>query len=460
MQEGVRVLFNSYAFLFFFLPMVLVVFFALGRRSAQRAHVWLLLASLAFYGFWDVRFLPLLLLSIAGNYFVSGRILAGRRLPWFLLGLAFDLGLLGYYKYLGFFVSVLDAAGAEIPVPQIVLPLGISFFTITQVLFLYDCYAGTVQERRPLDYALFVAFFPHLLAGPILYHKQMMAQFRQEGLTRICWENVVRGGALFVIGLAKKVLLADAFAPFVAQGFSHAADLSAAGAWTAAGLYMIQLYFDFSGYSDMAVGLSRMMNLEIPVNFNAPYRAASLINFWQRWHISLTNAITACVYLPLLRHLSGTMFRRTMIASFVAFFVVGIWHGAGWTFVVFALLHATGIVVNYVWRYCALPCPRWLGHVLTLGFVLVTMVVFRAADVAQAGLVLTAMLGGSGQMLAGVPWALVAAAVVILAVVPPSQVLVARFFRRDVVWLAGLLGLFVFAVLQLNRYSEFLYFQF
>ena len=461
-------LFNSYDFLFLFLPVALAGYFLLGRTKKNGlANVWLIFASLVFYAYWDWQFLPVLLVSMIGNYFFAGRIqtafAAGCRRAchrWFLLGIAFDLGMLGYYKYMSFFVKNLDRLGFGLPIPDIALPLGISFFTITQLLYLYDSYKGVARDHDPVRYALFVSFFPHLLAGPILYHRQMMHQFADEKLRRFDWENFVRGAVFFTIGLAKKCLVADALAIYVNDGWAHLSTLSLFTGWLVAISYMLQLYFDFSGYSDMAVGLARMMNLSIPINFKAPYRATSLITFWQRWHISLTNAITACVYLPLLRHISGTMFRRTVVASFVAFFIVGIWHGAGWTFVVFALLHATGIVVNYVWRYCALPCPRWLGHVLTLGFVLVTMVVFRAADVAQAGLVLTAMLGGSGQMLAGVPWALVAAAVVILAVVPPSQVLVARFFRRNVVWLAGLLGLFIYAVLQLNRYSEFLYFQF
>ena len=486
-------LFNSYEFLFLFLPVTLAGYFLLGRtEKSGLANVWVIFASLFFYAYWDWHFLPVLLVSMAGNYFLAGRIqtaFAAGREPacrrWFWLGLAFDLGMLGYYKYTGFVARNLDRLGAGIPMPDIVLPLGISFFTITQLLYLYDSYKGVARDHDPVRYALFVSFFPHLLAGPILYHRQMMHQFADEKLRRFGWENVARGAVLFTIGLAKKCLIADALAVYVNDGWAHLGELSLFTGWLVAISYMLQLYFDFSGYSDMAVGLARMMNLTIPVNFKAPYRAASLIAFWQRWHISLTNAITACVYYPLVQALGRRTLARSIFAASVTLFLVGIWHGAGVTFGIFAALNAVGLAVNHVWRAKGGHMPKACAHVLLLLFVLTFLVFFRAPSVYDACQMLT-ILGGAqgvlwpakvtalashvGLVLApgNVPGALLPKAIFVLAILlvafaPPSQDLVKRLqpdtraFR-----LAPLaLGLLLAAcVLQFGAVTQFLYFQF
>ena len=283
-------LFNSYIFIFLFFPVVLTGYFLLGRSGkTQRTSLWLLLASLAFYGYWNVKYLPLLVGSILINYFFSGRILDAKENSsvrkariFFFLGLAFNLLLLGYYKYTGFLLEAANSLGAHFEVLHVFLPFGISFFTITQVLYLVDCYEGVAKDHGFLRYALFVSFFPHLLSGPILYHKPMMSQFKNGELLRVDWDNMSRGMALFIIGLMKKVMLADVFSAFVASGFSHTTDIGIVFAWLTILAYMMQLYFDFSGYSDMAVGMSRMMNISIPINFNSPYRAKSLIDFWRR----------------------------------------------------------------------------------------------------------------------------------------------------------------------------------
>lgn len=490
-------LFNSYDFLFLFLPVTLAGYFLLGRsKKSGLANVWLIAASLAFYAYWDISFLPLLVLSIIGNYVLAGRIQAavrdGRdaaRRAWFLLGLAFDLGMLGYYKYYGFIVTNLDRLGAGIPVPDIVLPLGISFFTITQLLYLYDSHQGVARDHDPVRYALFVSFFPHLLAGPILYHRQMMHQFADEKLRRFQWENVARGAALFTIGLAKKVLIADPLALYVNAGWGDLAGLSLFSGWLTAIAYTLQLYFDFSGYSDMAVGLARIMNLSIPINFNAPYRAASLITFWQRWHISLTNAITACVYYPLVGALSHGKKRalgHSIFAASVTLFLVGIWHGAGWTYVVFAAMNAVGIAINYVWRAKGLSMPAPLAHLLLLLCVVVTMVFFRAPSVTDACQMLAVMAGAQGVLwpqkitalaahaglalpVGNVPGALPKAvflvALALVAFAPTSNDFVKRLrpdaasrVLRIAPYVLGIL--FALGVWQLSAVTQFLYFQF
>ena len=323
-------LFNSYEFIFLFLPIVLAIYFFLGNKLNKSANIWLMFASLFFYGYWDIHYLPLLMGSIAINFIIAGQIIKSRQNDnllksklLFLAGLIFNIGLLGYYKYLDFFLKNLNRLGADFELMNLILPLGISFFTITQLLYLFDCHEGLVKDHKLANYALFVSFFPHLMAGPILYHRQMMKQFNNSKLRKLNWSNISAGLSLFVIGLMKKVLIADELSPYVGMGFSNAAGLDCFTAWLTAISYMLQLYFDFSGYSDMAVGLSRMMNLEIPINFNSPYRAASMINFWQRWHISLTNAITACVYMPIVKYLKTRTLSHTIIASFIAFFIVG-----------------------------------------------------------------------------------------------------------------------------------------
>lgn len=462
-------LFNSYEFIFLFLPVVLGGYFFLGKHNDRGALVFLLLAGFFFYGWWDVRYLPLLLGSILGNYLISLLILKAkpgrRRNLAFLLGLIFNLGLLSYYKYLDFFLTVAgQLTGREMPLLHNILPLGISFFTITQLLYLVDCRAGLVKETGLLRYSLFVSFFPHLLAGPILYHRQMMAQLGNKDCRRFSWENLSRGAALFIIGLGKKVLIADAFIVFVNQGFGGAANLHLIDAWLTALAYMLQLYFDFSGYSDMAMGLSRMMGYEIPVNFNAPYRARSVIAFWQRWHMSLTGALTACIYMPLARSFKKPTFWKMTAASAFTLFIVGIWHGAGWTYVAFAALQAAGITVNHLWKKTGRNLTAPMAHGLTLLFIIVSLVIFRAPDMHTARLMLSAMAGSHTMLvpweaLKALPWQEMAAGLLIVALAPPSQDFVKKLCLHPGYALVLAL-VFTFSVLHLYQISDFLYFQF
>ena len=473
-------LFNSYEFIFLFFPVVLVIYFILGRKLSSIANTWLMLASLFFYGWWSIDYLPLLIGSIIINYLIAGWIIKSRSRISFVTGLIFNLGLLGYYKYLDFFLENLNYFGANLELINIILPLGISFFTITQLLYLFDCYEGVAKDHDLIHYALFVSFFPHLMAGPILYHRQMMKQFNDPELRRINWANISRGLTLFVIGLVKKVIIADSLSPYVGLGYSHTAELDCFTAWLTAISYMLQLYFDFSGYSDMAVGLSRMMNLEIPINFNSPYRATGMINFWQRWHISLTNAITACVYMPIVKYLKTRTLMHTVTASFVAFFIVGIWHGAGWTFVIFAILNAVGVIVNYVWKYYKHSMSKVMAHIVTLLYVLLTMVFFRASTVQDAINVFKAMFGMTeivypqkivtlashfglnipvGDVPGTLPKIVFVTAVLLVAFCPNSNQLI-KNFQPSYTWLAITTIGFLLAFLFMTQPTEFLYFQF
>ena len=474
-------LFNSYAFIFGFLPVALVGYFLLGRwREGRFANAWLVLASLFFYGYWTPRYLPLLLTSIAVNYFLGGRILQaqadmprhGRRGGggFFFLGVAFNLGLLCWFKYMDFLIgNVNRLLGADLPLLHIVLPLGISFFSVTQMVYLIGVYFYKEGRgpRNIVDYALFVSFFPHLLAGPILYHKPMMRQFADSRLRVPQAENMARGLALFTVGLAKKTVIADSFIAPVAAGFAGAGSLSFADGWLLALSYALQLYFDFSGYSDMAVGAARMLNLEIPVNFRAPFRATSLSDFWSRWHMSLTATIMAYIYTPLLRLRRQVTLAWLACVTVTTMVVIGIWHGAGWTYVVFGLVHGLGLTVNQGWKHFHLPMPRPLARLLTLGFVIAACVLFRADSLSQAWTVYQAMFGfhglhwlTEGMRASMASPAILALGLLLVGFCPESNELVKKYFRPSLLWAAGLAAAFAFSVLQFTQITAFLYFQF
>ncbi|PWB33115.1 MBOAT family protein [Pseudomonas sp. SDI] len=424
-------LFNSYLFLLLFLPLTLAAHYLIGAVSLRLAAVWLCFTSLLFYGWWNPQFVLLLIGSIAFNYLISQIILSlsGRaRLQLLVtgLGVAADLALLFHYKY---FVTLVNFAHdwglGSGRLDDIILPLGISFFTFTQIGFLLDCRAGIVKERSLLSYVLFVTFFPHLIAGPILHHKEMMPQFAQRDSYRLRAENLSVGGMLFVIGLAKKVLLADPIAPYADAGFAEPGALQFWAAWGTGIAYALQLYFDFSGYSDMALGLAKMFGIRFPLNFNSPYKASSIIDFWARWHMTLTRYLTAYLYYPVAMAVSNFRSKRNMpvgtqgVSSpggFAATIVLptaftmglaGIWHGAGLQFLIFGLLHAAYLSINHAWRIFVVgrtpgakrPPTRLkkAGYVLlTFAAVIVAQAFFRAENSHDALLLVEGMFGLRG----------------------------------------------------------------
>ncbi|HEY3308896.1 MAG TPA: MBOAT family O-acyltransferase, partial [Desulfuromonadaceae bacterium] len=368
-------LFNSFEFILLFLPLTLLVYFVLLRkRLTIAAKSWLLFASLFFYSWWDARYLPLILGSILFNYTIGGLLAeyeSGGKRPVskktiFVIGIAANIGLLCWFKYMDFFIGTANGLlGTQLPLLKIVLPLGISFFTITQIAFLVDAYEGLVEERNLLNYALFVTFFPHLLAGPILHHKEMMPQFERMRNKVINWKNLYLGLMLFFLGLFKKVVMADTFSVWASAGFDSVQPLHLFAAWLASLSYTFQLYFDFSGYSDMAVGIGWMFNISLPINFNSPYKATGMIDFWKRWHITLTNFVTTYLYTPILRAFGRITFTNSLAAIFLAMLISGFWHGAGWTFIIWGGMHGLGLVVNHIWKKKKLPMPSFLGWLIT-----------------------------------------------------------------------------------------------
>ena len=401
-------LFNSFPFIAVFLPVSLLVYFWLNRlRLVLAADSWLLAASVFFYGWWDIRYVPLLLGSILFNYTIGSLLTVQEgkqpkfsRSVVFLTGISVNLLVLGYFKYADFFLGSINAvSGSSLPLLKLVLPLGISFFTITQIAFLVDSYEGLAEERNLLHYGLFVTFFPHLLAGPILHHKDMMPQFGQLRNKVLNYRNLSTGLFLFMLGMFKKVVIADTVGPLANEGFLNSATITLIDAWVASLAYTTQLYFDFSGYSDMALGVAWMFNIRLPANFNSPYKATSIIDFWKRWHMTLTNFITTYVYTPIVRSFSRVTFSVSLAAIFLSMLVSGFWHGAGWTYVLWGGLHGFTLVLNHWWRKKKIKMPQAVGWLLTFGFVNFSMVLFRAKDMGEAWRMLWAMSGCNGVIL-------------------------------------------------------------
>jgi D-alanyl-lipoteichoic acid acyltransferase DltB (MBOAT superfamily) len=513
-------LFNSYPFLLAFLPVVWLGAVFLNRWAPRNLYlVWLVLASLAFYGWNEPWLLTLIVGSMAFNFAVGRRLTApvsesraaqallGRR-AMLALGIAGNLALIGYFKYAGFAMQNLALLWpGEWSLPQIALPLGISFYTFQQIAYLVDAYRGEVRRHDLAGYSLFVSFFPQLVAGPIVHHRDLLDQFARKQRFALNSANLSIGLTIFTIGLAKKVLLADACAPFATAVFNAAEQgraFSLAEAWGAACLYALQLYFDFSGYSDMAIGLSRMFAIRLPLNFDSPYKATGIIDFWRRWHMTLSQFLRDYLYVPLggNRHGPARRYANLLITMLLG----GLWHGAGWTFVLWGGLHGIMLIVNHVWRgalkSAGMTMPdslavRTASRLATFLCVVLAWVLFRAATLAGAGRMYAGLCGlHSASWLGSETWHAarldpVHAAIWIalgLAIVwglPNTQELMGRvrpalgYWRRPLeaqLWSERLLGwmqwrphpvvavwyagLFVTAFSALAELSEFIYFHF
>lgn len=482
-------LFNSYQFIFCFLPVALVVFYFLCQKHLLvAARAWLVLCSLAFYAYWDYRYLVLLLCSIAFNYTIGSAIDRAPQVKarWLLaLGVSVDLSLLCYYKYAMFLLGASNRfMHTDFVIPQIVLPLGISFFTFTQIAYLVDVYRREVKDFHWLGFSLFVTFFPHLIAGPIMWHKSVIPQFYRLRNFIFSQRNFALGLAVFIIGLSKKVLIADNIAGWVSPVFNNASRVGILEAWAGALAYTFQLFFDFSGYSDMAVGLAFMLNIVIPINFESPYLTTSIIDFWRSWHISLSTFLRDYLYIPLGGNRCGKV--RHYWNMFLTMLLGGIWHGAGWTFVAWGGLHGTYLIVNHKWRDCKIALPTPIAWLLTFTLAVIGWVFFRAAHIGDALKLLATMFGGGALT---IPWNapcaeqvsrmlhlpirsgetyLIGGKTSLLVIVflfvfmrflPPTRVVVKSFQPR--IGLAIALSLmFTVSILSLNKVSEFLYFQF
>lgn len=511
-------LFNSMEFIAGFLPVVLLGFFLLTGSGRQRLAVtWLTVVSLVFYGWWNPVYVPLLVGSMLFNYLLGGYLRRHPSRRILALAVAANALLLVYYKYTGFLFSTLDAA-LELGwrVEDIILPLAISFFTFQQIAYLVDAHDGVVEEHDFANYCQFISFFPQLIAGPITHHGEMLAQFNDRDSFRARIDNLSLGATVFLLGLFKKVVIADTLALKATPVFSLAADGTVPAfydAWTGALTYTLQIYFDFSGYSDMAIGLALLFGISLPANFNSPFKARNVIDYWSRWHMTLTRFLTAYIYNPVVLRVTrarmaagkpqprrgkmtlGTFLALVAYPTVFTMFISGIWHGAGWQFVVFGLLHGFYLVVAHGWRAWKvrqgwkLDSEVWwhqaLAVLVTFQCVVVAMVFFRAADVPAALAVLQGMLGLSPDSvhMDRSDFAYIAALLAFVWGMPNVQQWMGHFrtalnYQAQLHWTerllpvsawrpsaihgmaVGVLGFFALAIAFSMAPTEFLYFQF
>jgi len=407
-------LFTSSAFFWVYLPIVFLGYYLMGRRSPIWAAAWLFLASVVFYGYWMPEFIFLLIGSILCNYWVGSNIgkldpLYGtqsqRRLAkyWLIAGISVDLAVLAYFKYAGFFVANVNALlGVDWSLGKIILPIGISFFTFTQIAFLADAYQRGTKEYKFIHFGLFVTYFPHLIAGPVLHHTQMMPQFKESATYRLNFPNIAAGLLIFAIGLFKKIVLADGISPYADAIFNAAAasqQPDIVEAWMGALAYTFQLYFDFSGYSDMAIGLSWMFNVRLPYNFNSPYKALNISDFWRRWHMTLSAFLRDYLYIPLGGNKKGPL--RRYINLLLTMVLGGLWHGANWTFIFWGTLHGAYLVINHAFQKFTGQHLEQLRRtrlftlfswVLTFVSAVIAWVFFRASDFPSALRILSGLV--------------------------------------------------------------------
>ena len=382
-------LFNSYEFIFLFLPITLILYFWLNRYNKNKlAKAWLVIASLYFYSYFHKSYLILITVSILVNYFIGQKLSSNKyniiqRKILLTIGVVFNLGGLGYFKYYDFFVSNINVLlGTNFTLLHILLPLGISFFTFQQLSFIVDSYKRYDLTYDFLDYCLFVTFFPQLIAGPIVLPTEMLPQFEAEENKKINWENMNKGLYIFSIGLAKKVIIADTIANFANAGFDMMDKLNFVEAWLTSISYTLQLYFDFSGYCDMAIGIGLMFNIILPANFNSPYKSTNIQEFWKRWHMTLGRFMTNYLYIPLGGNRKGE--GKTLRNLFIVFLASGIWHGAGWNFIIWGMLHGICIVIHRVWKNSGRKLNKLVGWFITINLVNIFWVFFRAQTVTDA----------------------------------------------------------------------------
>ncbi len=368
------------------------------------AKIWLVLASLFFYAYWNIDYIVLIVVSIVVNFMIGNLLHKTKhhktektpfRKTTLSIGIIFNLGLLGYYKYTDFFIENANVLlNADFPLLNLLLPLAISFFTFQQVAYLVDCYKADTQEYNFLNYCLFVLFFPQLIAGPIVHHREMMPQFFNTENAYLNINNLAKGVFIFSIGLFKKVVIADTFAIWANAGFDSQVALSFFDAWGASLSYTFQLYYDFSGYTDMAIGAALMFNIHLPANFNSPYKALNIQDFWRRWHMTLSRWLKDYVYIPLGGNRLGSF--RTYLNLMLTFVLGGLWHGAGWTFILWGSLHGLALVIHRFWQQFQIKLPYFFAWLITFAFINFTWVIFRAEDMQTAMNIFKGMLGFHG----------------------------------------------------------------
>lgn len=485
-------LFPSFEFIFLFLPIVFIVYAMLSKyKWFNGAKIMLILASIIFYAYWDYRYLIILFFSIGFNYIVGKKLHTSPNKKLLAFGVTVNLGLLAYFKYVDFFIENLNwVIGTSLPLLHIALPLAISFYTFQQIGFLVDSYNGKVGEIQFINYVLFIVFFPQLIAGPIVQHKYVIPQFEKKQTFQLNYQNLTVGLFIFVAGLFKKVVIADSIALWATPGFDEATTLTFFEAWGSALAYTFQLYFDFSGYSEMAVGLGLMFNIKLPINFNSPYKANSIIDFWRSWHMTLSSFLRDYLYIPLGGNRHGII--RKYRNLFLTMFLGGIWHGAGWTFVIWGALHGFYNIINHSFRdikkrfqfkfgtvetavTATTVSQKWNGltfltrvssRILTFLAVVVGWVFFRAETMPDAIKVFHGMLGLNGAPFGKLDYfqgsleLFVLFGLFLWVNLLPNTIQLSKRLKPNWKWALLISMLFVISILFIHRKAGFLYFQF
>lgn len=453
-------LFNSYEFILLYLPVTLFVYYKIAKVFDRNvAKYFLILASLIFYSYWDISNLPVLLFSICINYLIGHNLQKNRKVTLLVIGIIFNIVYLMYFKYMNFIIDNLNCFfSTDFVNNHIELPLGISFFTFTQTAYLVDVYRGETKDYTKSDFLLFVTIFPHLIAGPILYHKDIIPQFSFFENYKVNYKNLVYGLFWFIIGLFKKTVIADTLSEFVKAIYVNTASLSTIDAWIGSLAYTLQLYFDFSGYSEMAIGLGLMLNLNLPINFNSPYKSQSIIEFWRKWHITLSTFLKNYLYIPLGGNRNGKHLRNIMITMFLG----GIWHGAGWTFIFWGILHGVFICINHLWRKLNISLPVFISWLMTFNCVNIAWILFRSENIYDAINIILAMFSSNFTYelfsIKQIIIVLVCLSIVIL--LPNVEIIVKKYMKINYKYLFLMVTLFLISFFNMYRKTEFLYFQF
>ncbi|HIP01981.1 MAG TPA: MBOAT family protein [Campylobacterales bacterium] len=470
-------LFNSYVFIFAFLPITFFVYFYLNsKRLTEGSKAFLVLSSLFFYSWWNIAYLPIILVSMLFNYVVGVSLSKDKehtrvsKKVLLSIGVIVNVALLGYFKYADFLIENVNLTiDGNIPLLHLALPLAISFFTFQQIAYLVDSYRGETKEYDFLNYANFVTFFPQLIAGPIVHHAEMMPQFANVRNKLMNYKNIAMGLFIFSIGLFKKVVIADTFAVWATNGFDVAKHLNFFEAWATSLSYTFQLYFDFSGYTDMAIGAALLFNIKLPINFNSPYKATDIQDFWRRWHITLSRFLKDYIYIPLGGNRKGSF--RTYNNLMATFIIGGLWHGAGWTFIFWGFMHGAALVVHRAWNSFGFKMNMVIGWFITFNFINISWVFFRAKEWDDALKVLEGMFFGkivfstSASVLlnaiSGSRWTVVwLVGIFIITLFTKNTMQYADGIKISNKLMLYAAVLFTVGILSLNKVSEFLYFNF
>ena len=493
-------LFNSYEFIFAFLPITFFIYFYLNsKRLTTASKAFLVFSSLFFYSYWNVAYLPLILGSMLFNYVIGNSLSKSNsdelnkkginktfsNKTILIFGIVCNVALLGYFKYADFFIENFNLlSGSNVDLLNLLLPLAISFFTFQQIAYLVDSYRKETKEYDFLNYALFVTFFPQLIAGPIVHHKEMMPQFANNRNLVKNYRNIALGIFIFSMGLFKKVVIADTFAVWANAGFDVAPTLNFFEAWATSLSYTFQLYFDFSGYTDMAIGIALLFNIKLPINFNSPYKALNIQDFWRRWHITLSRFLRDYIYIPLGGNKKGSS--RTYVNLMATFIIGGFWHGAGWTFLFWGFLHGLALSIHRIWSNLGFKMWTWLAWFITFNFVNIAWVFFRAKEWDDAVKVLRSMFSLNNVVIPGSleiklsflkeynihfgPWINNIGGNLITPILLFIFLFVVTFFKNSMDYKTSFYPtkkmiilssiFFAFGVLSLSKVSEFLYFNF